>query len=107
MCPMTAQTARTAVEDFEPRRSECWCCGAIDDPARMIHLGNHPEVLLCVPCGHWAAKQAWEIEDRARTGPLVRGRDRLRALRRSVVEHGWQHKRILGGPLRWIGKRLP
>jgi hypothetical protein len=73
----------------------------------MIHLGNHPEVMLCVRCGHWAAKQAWEIEDRAKTGPLVRARDRFRSLRRSVIQRGWQHNRIVGGPLRWIGKRLP
>jgi hypothetical protein len=99
--------AQTAVDDLEPGRSECWCCGVIDDPIRMIQLGNHPEVMLCVRCGHWAAKQAWEIEDRGKTGPLVRTRDRFRSLRRSVVQHGWQHNRIVGRPLRWIGKRLP
>jgi hypothetical protein len=99
--------AQTAIEDFELGRSECWCCGTIDDPDRMIHLGNHPEVMLCVRCGHWAAKEASEIEDRAKTGPLVLARDRFRALRRSVVQRGWQHSRIFGGPLRRIGKRLP
>ena len=98
---------RTAVEDHENNRSECWCCGVSDDPDRMIHLGNHPEVALCVRCGHWAAKQAWQIEDRAKTGPLVLARDWFRDLRTGVVERGWQHNRILGGPLRWIGKRLP
>ena len=102
-----AMTSRTAVESDEPRGSECWCCGAIDDPVRMIHLGNHPEVLLCVRCGRWAAKQAWEIEDRAKTGPLVIARDRFRALRRGVIDRGWQHNRIIGGPLRWIGRHLP
>jgi hypothetical protein len=99
--------ARTAVEDPDSARSECWCCGSIDDPTRMIHLGNHPEVMLCVRCGHWAAKQAWEIDDRGKTGPFVLARDRFRALRRSVIEHGWQDNRALGRPLRWIGKRLP
>lgn len=97
----------TAVEDHELSRSECWCCGTVDDPTRLIHLGNHPEVALCVRCGRWAAKRAWEIEDRARTGPLVRARDRLRAMRREVVRRGWQHNRLVGGPLRWLGKRLP
>ena len=99
--------AQTAVEDHELNRSECWCCGTVDDPSRMIQLGNHPEVTLCVRCGYWAAKQAGEIEDRARTGPLVRARNRFRALRRSVVDHGWQDNRVLGPPLRWIGKHLP
>lgn len=73
----------------------------------MIHLANHPEVALCLRCGRWAAKQAWEIEDRAKTGPLVLARDRLRAARRAVVHRNWQHHPIFGGPLTWIGKRLP
>lgn len=98
---------RTAVEDREGNPSECWCCGMVDDPKRMIHLGNHPEVALCVRCGRWAAKQAWEIDDRDRTGPLVMVRDRLRAVRREVVRRGWHHSRILGAPIRWLGNRLP
>lgn len=104
---MTFMATRTAVEDQELSRSECWCCGAIDDPVRMIHLVNHPEVALCVRCGHWAAKQAWEVEDRVRTGPSVLARDRFRALRRRVAERGWQHNRIVGAPLRWLGRHLP
>ena len=88
-------------------RAECWCCGATDDPSRMVHLGNHPEVALCLRCARWAAKQAWEIEDRGKAGPLVVARDRLRAARRGVVKRDWHHHRLLGGPVRWLGKRLP
>jgi hypothetical protein len=73
----------------------------------MVHLGNHPEVALCVGCARWAANQAWEIEDTNKTGPLVLARDRLRAARRHVVDKGWRRNRLLGGPLRWLGKRLP
>jgi hypothetical protein len=98
---------RTAVEDARPGRPECWCCGAVSDPEHVVHLGNHPEVVLCVRCARWAAKQAGEIEDRSRTGVLVRVRGRLRAVRSSVVRRGWHHNRVLGGALRWIGKRLP
>lgn len=54
-----------------------------------------------------AAKEAWEIEDQGRTGPLVRARDRFRAIRRGVVDRGWHRHRVFGGPLRWVGKRLP
>jgi hypothetical protein len=97
----------TAVEDHEVQRAECWCCGTVCDPAQMIHLGNHPEVALCVRCGNWAAKQAWEIEDRARNGPLVAARNSFRAIRRSVVDRGFHQHRILGRPLRWLGRRLP
>jgi hypothetical protein len=104
---MSVMATHTAVEDADLSPSQCWCCGATDDPARMVHLGNHPEVALCLPCARWAANQAWEIEDRSKTGPLVRARDRMRAARRGVVRRGWQHNRLLGGPVRWIGKRLP
>jgi hypothetical protein len=100
-------TTHTADEDATTNPSQCWCCGAIEDPARMVRLGNHPEVALCVRCARWAAKQAWEIEDQGRTGPLVTARDRLRAARRGVVRRGWHQHRLLGGPVRWIGKRLP
>jgi hypothetical protein len=99
--------ARTAVEDAQPNRSECWCCGATADPGKMVRLGNHPEVALCLRCAHWAAKQAGEIEDRGRSGPLVVARERLRAARAGVVRRGWHRSRLVGGPLRWLGKRLP
>jgi hypothetical protein len=95
------------VDDADMSPSACWCCGAIDAPERMVHLGNHPEVALCLGCARWAAKKAWEIEDLARTGPLVSARDRLRAVRRGVVDRGWHRHPVLRGPLRRIGKRLP
>lgn len=96
-----------AAEDADLNPSACWCCGAIDAPDRMVRLGNHPEVALCLGCARWAAKEAWEIEDQDRTDPLVRARDCFRAIRRSVVDRGWHTQRVFGGPLRWIGKRLP
>lgn len=98
---------RAAVEDDGPSASQCWCCGAIEDPARLVHLGNHPEVTLCLGCARWVSKRAWEIEDASKAGPVVRVRDRFRAARRAVVDRGWHHHRVFGGPLRWLGKRLP
>lgn len=99
--------ARTAVEDEFPSPPQCWCCGTTDDPDRMVHLGNHPEVGLCRRCARWAAKQAWEIDDRDKTSPLVIVRDRFRYVRPAVVDRGWHRSRIVGGPLRWLGDRLP
>ncbi len=98
---------RHAVDDPDLTPSRCWCCGAVEAPHRLVHLGNHPEVALCVRCAHWVSKQAWEIEDLTRTGPLVRTRHRLRAVRRHAVEKGWHRSRLVGGPLRWLGKHLP
>ena len=93
--------------DRSPGPGECWCCGRTDDPARLVHLGLHPEVSLCPGCARWAAKEAWEIEDLGRTGPLVMARDQARAVRRAVIERGWHRSPLLGGPLRWLGKRMP
>ena len=97
----------TAVEDEYLSPSQCWCCGVIDDPARLVHLGNHPEVVVCLRCAHSLSKWAWEIEDQARTGPAVRARDVIRRLRKTVVQRGWHHHRIVGRGLRWLGRFTP
>ena len=91
----------------DPPPGQCWCCGSIDAPDRMVHLGNHPEVATCRPCARWAAKEAWEIEDRAKTGPLVTLRDRFRKLRRGVIDRSWHRHPVLGRPLRWLGNLSP
>jgi len=100
---------RTAVEDQEPRRRpECWCCGSFNDPGLMVRLGNHPEVAICTRCAHSISKWASEIEDRDRTGLPVRARDAFRRLRKAVVRRGWHHHhRLLGRPLRWLGRHTP
>jgi hypothetical protein len=98
---------RTAVEDDEPTRSECWCCGMVQAPEKMVHLGNHPEVTVCLRCAHFVHKQARGIEDQARTGPLVLARDRLRYARQKVIEKGWHRHPLIGRPLRWLGRYTP
>lgn len=101
-------TVHTSVEDEQsPQESQCWCCGMIDDPARLVHLGNHPEVVVCIRCAHSLSKWAWELEDQARTGLAVRARDSFRRLRKKVVQHGWQNNKIFGRGLRWMGRFTP
>lgn len=90
-----------------PGRPQCWCCGRIEDPATMVGLGNHPEVLVCVRCAHSLSKWAWELEDQTRTGPSVRVRQGFRRLRKTVVRHGWHHNRFIGRGLRWMGRFTP
>jgi hypothetical protein len=97
----------TTIGETPSGRSECWCCGLVRPPEQMVQLSNHPEVALCLRCAHFVHKQAWAIEDQARTGPVVRARDRFRRLRRNVVDRGWHHSRLLGRPLRWLGRHLP
>ena len=73
----------TAIEDPElPPHSECWCCGRIEQPDRLVHLGNHPEVAVCIRCAYSLKTWARAIEDRDRAGSAVRLRDLLRHARR-------------------------
>ncbi len=99
---------RTAIEDADaPSPSECWCCGMVQPPQLLVHLGNHPEVAICVRCAYSVKNWAWEIEDQSRNGFLVRQRARLRLARKKVIRKGWHQHRIIGRPLRWLGRRLP
>jgi hypothetical protein len=79
----------------------------VQPPEKMVHLGNHPEVSICIRCAYSVKNWAWEIEDRARTGYAVRGRDSLRRARKTVMQKGWHHHPIVGKPIRWLGRRLP
>ena len=78
-----------------------------DSADRMVHLGNHPEVHLCLRCAHFVHQQAWEIEDQGKRGPAAFARDRFRNLRAEVMRRGWHQNRFIGGRLRWLGKYLP
>ena len=97
----------TAVDLHEGGSVHCWCCGTVDAPARMVHLGNHPEVHLCLGCAHFVHQQAWEIEDEAKRGLAAVVRDRCRDVRAVVLRRGWHRNRFLGGKLRWLGNYLP
>jgi hypothetical protein len=97
----------TAVEDEQPHPSYCWCCGADQPPAKLVHLGVHPEVTVCLRCARSLSKWAGEVEDRSRRGLVVVARDGFRRLRKLVVRHGWHNNRIVGRGLRWIGRFTP
>jgi hypothetical protein len=85
----------------------CWCCGTSPGQDRLVHLHAHPEVTLCLSCARWLSKSAGELEDRTRTGFAARVRGWRRRARRFVMDHGWHDRRIIGRPLRWIGKHTP
>ena len=90
---------QTAVEDdfADPC---CWCCGAEQPSEAMVHLGNHPEVTICRRCAHSLHRQALAAQGK----PLARLAWRIR---QAVVRRGWQHSRLIGRPLRWLGRHLP
>ena len=97
----------TAIDLHEDGSVQCWCCGSIDAPARMVHLGNHPEVHLCLGCAHFVHQQAWEIEDDGNRRPAALVRDRFRNLRAFVIRRGCHHNRFIGNRLRSLDKYLP
>jgi hypothetical protein len=97
----------TAIEDPElPPHAECWCCGRIEVPDRVVRLGNHPEVAVCIRCAYSLKTWARAIEDRDRTGLAVRVRAAIRRGRRGVIRRGWRQHGPLARPLRWLGRRL-
>ncbi len=89
------------------RTAQCWCCGTSEAPDRMVHLGEHPEVHLCLQCAHFVHQRAWAIEDEGKHGPAPFTREQFRKLRAEVVRRGWHQNRSIGGKLRWLGKYLP
>jgi hypothetical protein len=98
---------RPAVDQAGEPEPECWCCGQHQPADRMVHLGHHPEVTICIRCAYSIKTWAWEMEDRDRHGLPARARNRFRDLRGAVMQGGWQHSRLIGRPLRWLGRRLP
>jgi hypothetical protein len=100
-------TVKTALDYLPTDEAECWCCGIRGVADKMVHLENHSEVTICTRCAHSLHTWAWEIEDAGKTGATVIARNRFRRLRHHGQQHGWHHNRIVGRPLRWLGKHLP
>ena len=100
---MTAQTARDETGDLPV----CWCCGQPQHADDIVHLGNHPEVGVCLGCAHYLHQQARGREDAAHPSPAARARDALRAARSLVIARQWHEKPLIGRPLRWLGRHLP
>jgi hypothetical protein len=104
---MSADPIITAVDVHDAGQVQCWCCGVRDAADRMVHLGIHPEVHLCLGCAHFVHQQAWQIEDEGKGGPGAFGRDKFRNLRAEVMRRGWHQNKLIGDKLRWLGKYLP
>jgi hypothetical protein len=104
---VSSDPVRTAIDVHDGGHVQCWCCDIRDVPERMVELGDHPEVHLCLRCAHFVHQRAWEIEDKGKGGPTAFARDQFRNLRAEVMRRGWHHNRFIGGRLRWLGKYLP
>jgi hypothetical protein len=85
----------------------CWCCGDSRPTDSVVQLGSHPEVVVCLACAHFLHQQAMAREDALRPSAASRLRDGLRTARRVVMQRRWHQKPVIGGVLRWLGRRLP
>lgn len=97
----------SAVVGLRDDGAQCWCCDASDAPDRMVQLGRHPEVHVCLPCAYLVYQRAWEIEDGDTRGFGEFARDQVRNLRAEVTRRGWHHNRFIGSRLRWLDEYLP
>lgn len=98
-------TAATEHETVSP--SECWCCGSSYPEAELVHLGNHPEVGICVGCSRWVWRRAVRRHDGQRRSPAARARRVIDRARDAVIQRGWHERGLLGTVLRRIDRYLP
>ena len=89
---MTAQAMQAKQGDSG--QLVCWCCGQHQSTEDVVHLGDHPEVAVCLGCAHFLHQRA-------------RARDGLRAVRNLVMARRWHEKPLIGPVLRWLGTRMP
>ena len=87
--------------------ARCWCCGQQRPAGRLVYLGSHPEVAVCLGCAHVLHQRARAREDELHPSLSGQGRDVLRAGRELVTRRGWHHLPGVGRLLRWAGRRLP
>jgi hypothetical protein len=99
---------RVTVDEAEPEPT-CWCCGRRYPEDRLVRLGTHPEVGVCLQCAKFLHRRALEQNDvvRGSHGLAARGRAVVQTSRDFVIRHGWQHGRFSGPVLRRIDKFLP
>ena len=102
---MTAQAMQAKQGDSG--QLVCWCCGQHQSPEDVVHLGDHPEVAVCLGCAHFLHQRARAREDELRPSAAARARDGLRAVRNLVMAWRWHEKPLIGPVLRWLGTRLP
>ena len=95
------------VQDESGSHLWCWCCGQPRPPEDVVHLGDHPEVAVCLGCAHFLHQRARAREDEQRPSPAGGARDGLRAVRRLVIARHWQEKPLFGPLLAVAGPRLP
>jgi hypothetical protein len=104
---MTERTAVGAAGGDASGGIVCWCCGRRQPESRVVRLGGHPEIAVCLGCARFLHQQARAREDAARPTPAGRARDVLRTGRRLVIRRGWHTRPVIGPLLRRLDGWLP
>jgi len=97
-------SAETQTVVGEAGRSGCWCCGRDSSEEALVHLGNHPEVGICINCVHFLRRRA---RDHQATVMRQRLRGAAESIRGEVMVRGWHQRPVIGPALRWVNQHLP
>jgi hypothetical protein len=95
-------TAKTQAAVGEIGESGCWCCGRITDQDALVHLGNHPEVGICINCVRFLGRRDYQA-----TVMRQRLRGAAESIRGEVMARGWHERPVIGPALRWVNQHLP
>ena len=101
---MTQHKITTSSSGTAP--TNCWCCGKTFSEDRLVRLGLHPEVGLCLQCTIWLKRRAItrHHEQHAISRQLLRAID---TIRNTVIQQNWHNHRWFGPLLRQINRYLP
>ena len=98
---MSAETETAVGETGEIR---CWCCGRDTAEEALVHLGNHPEVGVCVSCLRFLGRRARDYQASVMRKRL---RGAAESVRGKVMSRGWHEHPVTGPALRWINRHVP
>jgi hypothetical protein len=94
--------AETAVGQTDEGR--CWCCGRTRSEDALVHLGNHPEVGICISCVHFLRRRARDHQATVMRQAL---RGAAETVRGQVVARGWHERPVIRPALLWLDRHLP
>jgi hypothetical protein len=97
-------SAETQTVRDQASESRCWCCGKARAENELVHLGNHPEVGICINCVHFLQRRA---RDHQATVMRQRLRGAAESVRGEVMTRGWHERPVVGPALRWLNRHLP
>jgi hypothetical protein len=97
-------SAETQTAESQTSESRCWCCGKPRSEDTLVHLGNHPEVGVCISCVHFLRRRA---RDKQATVMRQTLRGAAESVRGQVIARGWHQQPVIGPALQWLNRHLP